>query len=161
MNSLWRNMTLRSVGAETEDDGDLTDLLGELRVILPTVQLLSAFLITVPFAPGFSAIERAEKHVFLAAFLFSIASLVLLSAPAVQHRIARPLTDRVKFKSLATKEIVAGAAMLAVAVVLAVQLVLTVVFNHWIGTSVAALATVLIAIFWLALPTWWRVRGLV
>lgn len=36
-----------------DDDGDLTDMLGELRVLLPTAQLLSAFLIAVPFAPGF------------------------------------------------------------------------------------------------------------
>ncbi len=144
--------------AEVEEDGDLTDLLGELRVLLPTVQLLSAFLITVPFAPRFSEIETTEKHVFLATFLFSIGSLILLSAPAVQHRLLRPLVDRRRFKVLATKEIVVGAAMLAVAVVLAIQLVLTAVFNHVIGTTVAALAAVLIAALWLVLPRWWRFR---
>ncbi len=56
-----------------DDDGDLTDMLGELRVLLPTAQLLSAFLIAVPFAPGFRNIVQAEKNVFLATFLLTLA----------------------------------------------------------------------------------------
>ena len=55
---------------EVYDDGDLTDLLGELRVLLPSSQLLSAFLITVPFMPGFNAIAYTEKWVFLADISF-------------------------------------------------------------------------------------------
>ena len=60
-------------------------MLGELRVLLPSAQLLSAFLITVPFNSGFANIVASEKTVFLATFTLSILSLVLLSAPAVQH----------------------------------------------------------------------------
>ena len=90
---------------ELSDDGDLTDMLGELRVLLPTAQLLSAFLITVPFTPGFSAIANAEKWVFLATFVLAVVGLVLLSAPAVQHRLIRPLLDRPRFKSLASRQI--------------------------------------------------------
>lgn len=62
-----------------EDDGDLTDMLGELRVLLPSAQLLSAFLITVPFAPGFASAVAVEKHVFLATFVLSVTALVLFS----------------------------------------------------------------------------------
>ena len=98
---------------ELSDDGDLTDMLGELRVLLPTAQLLSAFLITVPFTPGFSAIANAEKWVFLATFVLAVVGLVLLSAPAVQHRLIRPLLDRPRFKSLASRQILVGAVALA------------------------------------------------
>lgn len=49
-----------------EEDGDLTDMLIELRVLLPPARLPSAFLITVPFSAGFAAIVSSDKDVFLA-----------------------------------------------------------------------------------------------
>lgn len=122
------------VGVTADDDGDLTDMLGELRVLLPSAQLLSAFLITVPFNSGFANIVASEKTVFLATFTLSILSLVLLSAPAVQHRVIRPLTDRAGFKRLATRQIVVGAVLLAMALTLATQLVLSTVFGHGVKT---------------------------
>lgn len=75
-------------------------MLGELRVLLPSAQLLSAFLITVPFSAGFAAMVSADKGVFLATFMLAITSLVMLSAPAVRHRLIRPLVDRARFKRL-------------------------------------------------------------
>jgi hypothetical protein len=98
------------------EDGDLTDMLSELRVLLPSAQLLSAFLITVPFSSGFAAIVAAEKGVFIATFVLAVASLVMLSAPAVQHRLIRPLIDRPHFKRLATRQIVLGSIALTGAV---------------------------------------------
>lgn len=141
------------------DDGDLTDMLGELRVLLPTAQLLSAFLITVPFTAGFSAIVAAEKHVFLATFVLSVASLILLSAPAVQHRLIRPLVDRAKFKRLATFQIVLGSFTLSLALVFATQFVLSEVLGHAIGTAVAGGMAVLILVLWWMLPKFWRAQG--
>lgn len=141
------------------DDGDLTDLLGELRVLLPTAQLFSAFLVTVPFAPGFAAIATGERHVFLATFGFAIVALVLLSAPAVQHRLLRQLQHRARFKTFATREIVAGATSLAISLVLATQLVLTAVFGHRVGSAAAAIAGLLVVLAWFALPLVWRRRG--
>lgn len=138
---------------ELSDDGDLTDMLGELRVLLPTAQLLSAFLITVPFTPGFSVIAYSEKWVFLATFVLAVISLVLLSAPAVQHRLIRPLLDRPRFKSLASRQILAGAIALASALVSGAQLVLSTIFGHLIGSLAAALVAGVIFILW-----WWRPR---
>jgi len=143
------------------EDGDLTDMLGELRVLLPTAQLLSAFLIAVPFAPGFAALVGAEKNVFLATFLLSIASLVLLSAPAVQHRLLRPLTDRAAFKALATRQIVVGAFALALALVSATQVVLSAVLGHMVGNVAAAAIGLLTVGVWCILPRRWRSRGMV
>jgi hypothetical protein len=105
-------------GHKPDDDGDFTDLLSETRILLPGAQMLSAFLIILPFNTGFSQIVHWEKQLFLATFLFSLASLVLLSAPAIQHRLMRPLKDRAHFKRVATREIVAGAFALAIALVL-------------------------------------------
>ncbi len=72
------------------DVNDMTELLQELRILLPGAQLLTSFLIILPFTQGFSTIVQSEKRVFIATFLCSLASLVLFSAPAAQHRIMRP-----------------------------------------------------------------------
>ena len=148
-----------ATAAGGDDDGDLTDMLGELRVLLPSAQLLSAFLITVPFSSGFTAIVAAEKGVFIATFVLAVASLVMLSAPAVQHRLIRPLIDRPHFKRLATRQIVLGSIALALALVLATQLVLSAVFGHLLGNIAAGGVATLIVLFWWVVPKLYRSRG--
>lgn len=140
------------------EDGDMTDMLGELRVLLPASQLLTAFLVTVPFAPSFNSIAVGEKHVFLATFLLSLVSLVLLSAPAVQHRLLRPLCDRPRFKTLASREMLVGACTLGVALVLVCQLVLSAVFDHFIGNVAAAGVATVIVLLWIVVP-WVHARS--
>ena len=141
-----------------DDDGDLTDMLGELRVLLPTAQLLSAFLIAVPFAPGFRSIVQAEKNVFLATFMLSVASLVLFTAPAVQHRLMRPLRLRANFKVRASRQMLFGAALLAAALVLATQFVLSEVLGHTVGNIAAGIVGLLIGAMWLLVPLTWNRR---
>jgi hypothetical protein len=145
-------------GNEPGDDGDFTDLLSETRILLPGAQMLSAFLIILPFNTGFSQIVHWEKQLFLATFLFSLASLVLLSAPAIQHRLMRPLKDRAHFKRVATRQVVAGAFALAVALVLGTNLVMSEVFGYAIGLVVSALMAVLILCAWWLLPLWLKRR---
>jgi len=143
----------------TEDDGDLTDMLGELRVLLPCAQLLSAFLITVPFNTGFANIVDTEKGVFLATFMLSILSLVLLSAPAVQHRLIRPLTDRAAFKRLASLQIVVGSVLIGLALTLATQLVLSTVLGDMLGTAFATLTGGALLFLWWVVPKAMRAKG--
>jgi hypothetical protein len=128
-------------------------------VLLPAAQLMSAFLTTVPFTSGFGAIVSAEKHVFLATFLLSISSLVLLSAPAVQHRFVRPLENRAGFKSLATTQIVLGSVALAAALVLVTQLILSAVLGSMVGNIAAGFVGVLIVLLWWVAPKIWRAKG--
>ncbi len=143
----------------THEDGDLSDLLGELRVLLPTAQLLTAFLITVPFMPRFADIAAIEREVFLATFMLSISGLALLSAPAVQHRLMRPLVNRVRFKQRASKQILVGCAAISLALVLAAQFVLTVAMDSPLaGTVAAAGVAVLLLVFWWVLPGAWQRR---
>ncbi len=145
----------RAEPIDAEDDGDLTDMLSELRVLLPTAQLLSAFLITVPFSPGFAAIAQSEKTVFFTTFILAIISVVLFSGPAIQHRVMRPLQNRKAFKRLATRQIVAGSASLSFALVFGSQLVLTVVYGHTIANWAALGVALLIALVWWLFPYFW------
>ncbi len=134
-------------------------MLSELRVVLPTAQLLTAFLITVPFSSGFSSIVASDKDVFLALFLLSLTSLVLLGAPAVQHRMMRPLVSRARFKKFATRQIVVGSWLLAMALVLATQLVLATVLGHLVANVAAGFVAMLIVVLWVVMPKLLRARG--
>jgi Na+/proline symporter len=132
-------------------DEDLSELLQELRVLLPGTQTLTAFLIILPFNSGFADIQRGEKFVYLATFLCSLASLILFAAPAAQHRLQRPLRDREAFKHRANQLVVAGLVLLSLALVLATQLVLDQVMRSvWIAWGGAgAVALLILAIWWL------------
>lgn len=143
---------------EDDEDGDMTDLLGELRVLLPTAQLLSAFLIALPFAPGFAKIVHVEKMVFFATFMLAVASLILFCGPAVQHRMLRPLQQRERFKTLASRQMLVGASMLGIAWVLATQLVLSEVLGRDLGNLAAAAIAALILTMWLLVPGIWKAK---
>lgn len=135
---------------EEEDEGDFSDMLSEMRILLPGAQMLSAFLIILPFNTGFAHIDHTEKLLFLATFFLALTSLVLLSAPAIQHRVMRPLKDRARFKRVATKQIVAGSFALAIALVLGTDLVISEVFGGTVGVIMAGIIAALIAVVW-----WW------
>ena len=78
-------------------------MLQELRVLIPGVQVLTGFLLILPFDQEFHNIALAEKWVYLAAFVSGIVSLILLRAPAAQLRLERPLRDPLHFKEYATR----------------------------------------------------------
>lgn len=92
-------------------------------------------------------------------FVLAVASLVMLSAPAVQHRVIRPLIHRAHFKRLATRQIIVGSVALAVALVLVTQLVLSAVFGHRVGNAAAGGIAVPILLLWWVLPKVFRARG--
>lgn len=152
---------MRQKAEQDDPDGDLSDMLGELRILLPSAQLLTAFLITVPFNSGFVKIVAYEKWLFMATFALAVASLVMFSAPAVQHRLLRPLRDRSAFKRLASKLILAGCFALSLALVLGTGLVLSEVLGHWAGVVAASVVALLIAALWWWFPLVLRARGLI
>ncbi|MCC7683328.1 DUF6328 family protein [Janthinobacterium sp. FW305-128] len=137
---------------QPSDDGDLSDLLSELRILLPGAQMLTAFLIILPFNGGFAKIVQTEKVVFLLTFFLSMTSLVLLSAPAIQHRVMRPLQDRERFKRVADRIMMCGAFSLALAFILGTNLVMSEVFGHVPGIVASVLMGTLIVCLWWLLP---------
>lgn len=140
------------------DPADFSDMLQELRVLLQGVQMLTGFLVILPFAEGFGKLTPSEKWVYFATFLCSLGSLVLFSAPAAQHRILTPLEDRIGFKRFATRMTVAGLVPLSAALVLATHLVVSESVGrtaaNWATTAVGVL---ILTVWWLA-PYWERSR---
>jgi hypothetical protein len=144
---------MRATNRETgrdHDTGDFSDLLTGLRILLPSAQLLTAFLLTLPFNHDFANVMQSQKWVFLATFLCSLASVVLLGAPAIQHRLMRPLRDRVRFKEIASREVLAGSLALSSALILGTHLVTSQVFGHPTASIAAAfVAAMIVALWWL------------
>ncbi|WP_145649350.1 DUF6328 family protein [Pseudoduganella lurida] len=148
------NLAEPASDADLPEDGDFSDMLSEMRIVLPGAQMLTAFLIILPFNGGFRHIVQSEKYVFLATFFFALSSLILLSAPAVQHRMMRPLQDRERFKHFATQQIVAGSFALGIALVLGTNLVISEVFGLTIGLVAAGVIGLLLLVVWWLLPLW-------
>jgi hypothetical protein len=137
----------------TEQDTDLSDLLEELRVLLPGTTTLTAFLIILPFNAGFDEIRDEEKAVYIVTFLCSLVALMLFTAPAAHHRLQGPLRDRVAFKNLTTRFMIAGLVPLSIALVLAAQLVLsTVIGNRTLTLTTTGALAILVLLLWWVFP---------
>jgi hypothetical protein len=132
--------------------GDLTELLQELRVLIPGVQVLVGFLVILPFSQGFSRIDQGERWVYLAAFFCGLTSLVLFTAPAAQHRLERPLRDRARFKQYATRMTIVGLVPLSLALILTTHLVVSQTIGYGAALVVSALIAALIGAIWWAWP---------
>ncbi len=141
-----------SSGADERDPGDLSEMLQELRVLLPGVQVLNAFLVTLPFTQTFGRILAGEKSVYVASFLFSLLSLILLTVPAAHHRLERPLPDRVRFKEFSNRMIVLGLVALSLALILATHLVVTQTLGSTPALIMALCVTACIGLIWWLIP---------
>src|SRR5438552_8131453 len=68
-------------------DRNLNELMGELRVALPGVQVLFAFLLVAPFNQRFSTVSAFERRLYFGTLLCTLLASILLIAPTVVHRL--------------------------------------------------------------------------
>jgi uncharacterized protein DUF6328 len=139
-------------------DRNLNELLQGLRVVLPGVQVLFAFLLTVPFQQGFQKATTFQKDVYLVTLLLTALASALLMAPPAYHRLEFRRDDKKHVVFVANRFAIAGYAVLAAAMTSAVLLITDFVYS---GTT-AAIASVGVGVvlyaFWFALPLTRRVR---
>jgi hypothetical protein len=137
---------------------ELIELLNELRVILPGVQFLFAFLLTVPFSQRFSALDGLETGVFFVTLLCTAIATALLMAPSAQHRVLWREGVREQRLKLGNTLTIVGLIFLVPAMVGAVFVVSDFIF----GLGAAVVVTLLLACFflviWFALPLRYRGR---
>jgi Flp pilus assembly protein TadB len=139
---------------EEKRDRQMIELLNELRVALPGVQILFGFLLTVPFAQGFRRVTPAQRTLFYAALLATALSTICLIAPSATHRLRFHQRDRAYLIETANKYLIAGLIFLAVAIVLALVMITDVLYN---GAAVFAFPAVIGAL----LIGLWFVRPLI
>jgi Kef-type K+ transport system membrane component KefB len=126
---------------------ELIEFLNELRVALPGVQVLFAFLLIVPFSNGYANMTELQKDVYFITFLCTAAASALLIAPSAQHRLRWREHDKERLLIVANRQAIAGTVLLAVAMSGATFLVTDVLFE---GTSAAIVTGCVAALFtWL------------
>ena len=143
---------------EEQLNRELIELLNELRVALPGVQMLFGFLLAVPFTNKFDSITATQRHVYYFTFMATAAATIFLIAPTAYHRIRFRQRDKEQLIQTSTRLTVAGTACLAAALSGAVYLVSDLLF-HTAATALAtAAAAGLLVWFWYGLPLLRRVR---
>jgi hypothetical protein len=155
-------MTDRPSGREESEDErldrNLGELLQELRVALPGVQVLFAFLLAVPFQQNFTEITSFEKNVYFATLLCTAISAALLISPSAYHRLTFHLQQKRQLVFLANRLTIAGLGFLALAMTGAVTLITDVLFGG-VATVVFGLAAALMfVLLWGILPLRQRLR---
>ena len=136
----------------------MSELLQELRVALPGVQVLFAFLLTVPFTQRFAQITPFQQNVYFVTLLCSAAATLLLIAPAAHHRIEFRQHDKEHLVKVSTRFALAGTVALALAMTGAVLLVTDVLFKATVTAITVAAVAGAFAVLWYALPLL-RLRG--
>jgi Na+/melibiose symporter-like transporter len=142
----------RGEGEDERIDRELIELLNELRVALPGVQVLFAFLLAVPFTQRFRELSDLQEYTFFVALLCTTLGSVLLIAPSAYHRLRFREHDKKRMLFTANRLAIAGTVFLALAMTSAVYLVTDLVFQATLTVIVTALAAGAFAWFWYGLP---------
>ena len=132
-------------------DRELIELLNELRVALPGVQVLFAFLLAVPFTQRWEQVNGVERYAFFAAIMCATVSTVLLIAPSAYHRLRWRQGDKEHMLRTSNRLAIAGTFFLALSMIAVVFVITDVVFNTPAAIGVATAAAVLFGWFWYGL----------
>jgi hypothetical protein len=149
-------------GSPSEDqrervNRELIELLNELRVALPGVQVLFAFLLAVPFSQGFASTTSFQKALFFGTLSATAISAVLLIAPSAWHRLHFRQKDKEQVLLASNSLSIAGLGFLAAAMVGAVMLIADFIYSPTLTIVSGVVAVALFGWFWAALPL--RTRG--
>jgi amino acid transporter len=138
---------------------ELIELLNELRIVLPGVTVLFAFLLAVPFAKGWSRVTEFQRDVFIVAFLATGVSVAFLTAPSSYHRLRFRSGDKERLVRAGNRLSIAGIAAFAVAL----EAVVLLVVDYVVSSGAAIAATVgfalLVVGLWYGLPLYGKFRG--
>jgi len=131
---------------ESKHDRELIELLNELRVILPGIQVLFAFLLVVPFSNGFADTTATQKKVYYASFIFTTIATAFLIAPTSYHRLRWRVRDKDHMLIVANRLAIVGTVFLALAMSCVVFFITDFLYS---GITVLATSTAALLFSWL------------
>jgi Family of unknown function (DUF6328) len=140
---------------ETESerlDRNLQEMLGELRVALPGVQVLFAFLLVVPFNQRFADVTQFQKTVFFVTLLCTAASTICLIAPTAHHRLEFRQQDKHRIVTTGNRIVVLGLLLLAIAMTGAVLFVTDFLYASTTTIVVGAGTGAAFLLLWYVIP---------
>jgi hypothetical protein len=142
----------RPESEEERADRNLSDLLQELRVALPGVQVLFAFLLTVPFTQRFDDLSDFQEKLYYGVLITVALATVMLVAPTASHRILFRRQQKEFIVTLSNTLALIGLLFLAIAMTGAIALISDFIF----GTTTAVISTIVMAVayagFWYVGP---------
>jgi amino acid transporter len=147
-------------GTESGNDEDrservsreLIELLNELRVALPGVQVLFAFLLAVPFAQGFEHTTGFQRALFFVVMSLTAISLAFLIAPSAWHRLRFRQKDKERILLASNKMSIAGLGFLALAMTGAVMLIADFIYSPTLTILSGVAAAIVYGLLWYVLP---------
>ena len=131
----------RVEGEEERADRNLSDLLQELRVALPGVQVLFGFLLTVPFSQRFSDLTPFQEKLYFGVLIGVALATVLLVAPTAGHRIIFRRQQKEFIVTVANRFALVGLLLLAISMCGAIGLISDFIF----GATTAVISTIVMA----------------
>jgi hypothetical protein len=142
----------RTESVNQRADRNWNELLQELRVSQTGTQILTGFLLTIPFQQRFESLDIYQRNLYLVLVLLAILATALLLTPVSLHRVL--FRRRLKPQLVLWGHLFARAGLLVLALVLAggAMLLFDVVLGRAAGRVVGATAIVVLAAFWWALP---------
>jgi len=144
--------TGRPESEEERADRNLSDLLQELRVALPGVQVLFAFLLTVPFTNRFHDLDDFQKHLYFGVLLCIALATILLVAPTIGHRILFRRQQKEFLVTVANNLTLAGMSLLALGMTGSIALIADFIFKPVTTVVVTVLMASAFIGFWFLGP---------
>lgn len=130
-----------------------------MRVALPGVQVLFAFLLVVPFNQGWAKVDGFEQTAYFTSFLATTLATILLKAPTAHHRLRWRSRDKEALLQIANRLVIIGTVALAIAITTAVAFVTHYLFDGGAAWIVTASTAVAFFILWYAIPLYRVVKS--
>ena len=140
--------------AKERVDRELIELLNGLRVILPGVQVLLAFLLTVPFSSRFQVASTTEQVIYFLSVLLTVGAIAALTLPAAYHRIRFREGDKERMLEISNAFAIAGLGLLALSMAMVVFLISEVLFGTSVAAPVAIAVLAVLGGVWFVIPLW-------
>jgi Family of unknown function (DUF6328) len=131
---------------------ELIELLQELRIVIPGVQVLFAFLLTVPFSQGFTKLDSLQQGVFFATLLCTAAATALLIAPSSHHRLLFRQGVREQRVQIGNILAILGLVFLVPAMVGVLFVITDLIFGMVAAIVTTALVALGFVLLWFVLP---------
>lgn len=133
-------------------DRELIELLNGLRVLLPGVQVLLAFLLTVPFSSGFADASDTERMVYFFTVLVTVAATAALTMPAAYHRIRFRQGDKERMLHISNGFAIVGLVLLTIAMTSVVFLITDRLYGTAAAIPVSIAVFAVLGFTWFAIP---------
>jgi hypothetical protein len=146
---------------DQEDPGEranreLIELLNELRVALPGVQVLFAFLLGIPFTQRFTELDAGDRRIYFAALLATAAATLCLIAPSAHHRLRFRAGVKEQLLNVANALAIAGLALLAFAITAATYVIADFIYPDTLPRVVAGVLAGAFVLVWFVVPFFYR-----